>query len=87
MYSLSKKDELRREDLCCRGVSRGSKISMYACVGSTDEKWRHSKGGPIVHVNTGLCLDVTDVKNGEYPVLNDCNPNKPGQNWEFRVYY
>ncbi len=87
VFSLSNKDELRREDLCCQGRNtEGSTVMMYTCSGNSNEKWTHKKGDQIVHVNSGLCLDVTDVKNGEFPHLNQCNPNRPGQKWEFRNY-
>jgi polypeptide N-acetylgalactosaminyltransferase len=87
VFSWSKSYELRREDLCCAGQnSPGSQIIMYHCSGNTNERWNHTKSGHIVHINTGLCLDVTDVKNGEHPKLNHCNSNRPGQNWEFKNY-
>ena len=87
VFSLSKKDELRREDLCV--ISHGTPgavATMNQCTGRSSEKWRHQKGGQIVHIESGLCLDITDVKNGEYAKVNKCNPNKPGQLFEFRNY-
>ena len=86
VFSFSKNFELRREDLCCTGGTEGTKVGMYDCTSSSNQKWQHKKGGPIVHVNTGLCLDVTKIKSGDLPVLNECNPNRLGQNWEFASY-
>ena len=86
-FSLSNNDELRREDFCCHGSKTdGSIIMMSDCSGNSNEKWTHKKGGQIIHVDSGLCLDVTEVKNGEFPRLNRCNSNKPGQKWEFGNY-
>jgi polypeptide N-acetylgalactosaminyltransferase len=88
VFSLSKKNELRREDLCCYGAStRGSVVKMQMCYNSDLQHWTHSKETKaIVHTKSGLCLDVTDVKNGEFAKLDECNANKPGQMWEFRNY-
>lgn len=88
VFSLSKNDELRREDLCCTGSSEGQSIYMHSCsVDSTNQKWKHDRTtGQIKHSKSGLCLDVTGVKNSEYPVLNRCDEDKPGQKWEFKNY-
>lgn len=87
VFSLSKSDELRREDLCVLSYgSAGSVVMMNHCSGNGNEKWKHSKAGPIIHTESGLCLDVTDVKNGEFAKVNTCNPQKSGQMWEFKNY-
>ncbi len=87
VFSLSNKDELRREDLCVLTQgSAGSVVQMNHCSGNSNEKWTHTKSGPIIHKDSGLCLDVTDVKNGEYAKVNKCNPQKPGQMWDFKNY-
>jgi hypothetical protein len=61
-------DELRREDLCCTGsYSEGSDVQMLPCYGDKSHKWEHDrKTKSIMHKASGLCLDVTNVKNGEY---------------------
>jgi hypothetical protein len=68
VFSLSKADELRREDLCSSGAGKeGSDVQMVPCYGDKMHKWTHSKkSSSIVHKESGLCLDVTNVKNGEY---------------------
>ena len=69
------------------GQSEGSPIKLAPCTGSPEQKWKHSKEEKtLVHSKTGLCLDVTGVKNGEEPKLQKCNPNTPGQTWEFKTY-
>ena len=87
VFSLSNSDELRREDLCALSHGgAGSVVQMNHCSGARSEKWKHSKSGPIIHIDSGLCLDVTDVKNGEHAKVNKCNAQKPGQIWEFKNY-
>ena len=60
---------------------------MVSCSGRSNEKWKHQKGGPIVHVDSGLCLDITEVKPWGNPVLNECSTNKTEQNWQFKTYH
>ncbi len=87
VFSLSKKDELRREELCCSGNKNpGSIVIMEPCWGKPNQKWTHTKNGAIVNKDSGLCIDITDVKNGENPKLNECKPDKSGQMWEFKFY-
>lgn len=87
VFSLSKTYELRREDLCCTGHrTAGSPVIMEPCWGKSSQKWNHTKNNAIVHAETGMCIDVTDVKNNEVARLNPCNDNKPGQKWEFKFY-
>jgi polypeptide N-acetylgalactosaminyltransferase len=87
LFSLTNKDELRREVLCCYGINKeGSNIMMQKCTGNLNERWKHIKGDQIIHVDSGLCIDVTDVKNNEFPVLNKCDTNKRGQKWLFKNY-
>jgi polypeptide N-acetylgalactosaminyltransferase len=87
VFSLSKDNQLRREDLCCIGNnSPGYVVTMTHCSGSSNEKWSHKQSGQIVHSSSGLCLDITGVKNGEFPKLQHCDESKPGQIWEFRHY-
>jgi hypothetical protein len=49
-------------------------------------KWKHTQGGTIMHVKTGLCIDATDVKNGQNTKMETCDESKPGQKWEFEKY-
>ena len=87
VFSLSKKDELRREELCCTGnKTPGSLVLMEPCWGKSNQKWKHKKGDAIVNVESGLCIDVTNVKNNEIAKLEVCKLNKPGQLWEFKFY-
>ncbi|CAF0715034.1 unnamed protein product [Brachionus calyciflorus] len=88
VFSLSNSDELRREDVCCVGQSSaGSVVRLVYCNGMASQKWIHDRqSGAVVHKSSGLCLDVTDVKNGELAKLENCNKNRPGQIWQFKNY-
>jgi hypothetical protein len=44
VFSLSHKDELRREDLCCYAENNaGSTVKMMLCNGQSNQKWTHIK--------------------------------------------
>jgi hypothetical protein len=64
----------------------GSTVILSPCTGGSKEKWKHKKGGQIVHIESGMCLDITDVKHGEYAKINKCDSNKLGQFFEFENY-
>ena len=44
-FSLSRKDELRREDFCCsvNGKTPGTTILMSDCHDGNNQKWTHTK--------------------------------------------
>lgn len=85
VFSLSYTNELRREESCA--LVQGNEGRLGHCSGGAEQKWTHTKESKtIVHTKTGLCLDVTGVKNGETAKLNECAPNTPGQIWEFKNY-
>jgi hypothetical protein len=87
VFSLSHKNELRREDLCCSGSNApGSSVIMEPCWDKSNQKWKHTKSSTIVHIESGLCIDITDVKSGEIAKLKTCDTSKPGQLWEFKFY-
>ena len=44
------------------------------------------KDGAIVHKESGLCLDITDVKSGETAKVQKCESSKSGQLWSFQNY-
>ena len=43
------------------------------------------KNGAIVHKQSGLCIDITNVKSGEFAKVQKCS-DKSGQIWEFKNY-
>ncbi|XP_060585105.1 probable N-acetylgalactosaminyltransferase 9 isoform X2 [Ruditapes philippinarum] len=88
VFSLSLKDELRREDGCMStGGSNGDKISLTKCIeGDKNQQFKHDKQkSTIVHVGSGRCLDVADEKSSGYVRVRDCN-NSDSQKWNFEHY-
>ncbi|KAJ8314078.1 hypothetical protein KUTeg_008639 [Tegillarca granosa] len=73
VFSLSMDDELRREE-SCMGFSGqdAAKIQLEPCNGGKRQKWKHDKNsGTIVHVDSGMCLDVYKSKAGGHVVDSD----------------
>jgi polypeptide N-acetylgalactosaminyltransferase len=89
VFSWSESYEIRREDVCFSSRSKynsDKSITMRPCSGSQDEKWSHTKNGQIKNIASGLCIDITDINNAGYPILQQCDENKSGQNWFFKTY-
>ncbi|CAF3958330.1 unnamed protein product, partial [Rotaria sp. Silwood1] len=88
--SLSKNDQLRREDTCAVTSGQNSD-SMNVILSQCDyvdrnQKWIHEKNGLIVHHPSKLCLDVEGLSNNDQVKLKQCEPNKPSQRWVFEHY-
>ncbi|CAF1553477.1 unnamed protein product [Rotaria magnacalcarata] len=84
-YSLSKDNQLRREETCAVSVGSESLI-MSSCNLSNLQHWTHEKNGTLVHYPSNLCLDVEGVANTEQVKLKPCEPNKLSQQWLFEHY-
>jgi polypeptide N-acetylgalactosaminyltransferase len=84
--SLSKKDQLRREDVC--SVTMDSTSVVLASCNFADQKqtWTHEKNGSIIHFPSKLCLDVEGLSNNDQIKLKTCEANKPSQQWRFQYY-
>ncbi|XP_013399940.1 polypeptide N-acetylgalactosaminyltransferase 13-like isoform X3 [Lingula anatina] len=88
VFSLSQKNELRREEACLDSVgAEGSKVSLNPCHGHKgNQEWRHHKdSGVIVHVPSGKCLDVSGLKSGDSVQLKKCNGGND-QKWTIEHY-
>ncbi|CAF3665139.1 unnamed protein product [Rotaria sp. Silwood1] len=89
-FSLSKTDQLRREDTC--SVTSGhNSDTMDVILSNCDyadksQKWIHERNGSIVHLPSKLCLDVEGLSNNDQVKLRQCVPNKPSQRWVFEHY-
>lgn len=68
LLSYTWRKELRKEDSCAQLESAespekggGHKVMMAPCGEESGaearQEWNHTKGGPIKHVITGLCLE------------------------------
>ncbi|CAF3694463.1 unnamed protein product [Rotaria sp. Silwood1] len=89
-FSLSKTDQLRREDTCSVTSGHNSDI-MDVILSNCDyadksQKWIHERNGSIVHLPSKLCLDVEGLSNNDQVKLRQCVPNKPSQRWVFEHY-
>ncbi|CAF1010915.1 unnamed protein product [Rotaria magnacalcarata] len=89
-FSLSKHDDLRREDTCAVVSGHGSDslpVILSACAYiDHNQKWVLEKNGAIVHHPSKLCLDIEGLKNNDQLQLKKCEPNKPSQQWRFEHY-
>ncbi|CAF1270040.1 unnamed protein product [Adineta steineri] len=89
-FSLTKTDQLRREDTCSLSTGRGSDsvgVALSQCESSDkNQKWTHEKNGTIIHHPSKLCLDIEGLKNNDQINLKKCQPNKPSQQWLFEHY-
>lgn len=57
---------------------------MHPCSGGPNEKWKY-ENKQIIHVETGLCLDFTDLKDSDIARMEKCEPNKKGQLFDFKL--
>ncbi|CAF1233072.1 unnamed protein product [Adineta ricciae] len=89
-FSLTKTDQLRREDTCALISGRGSDgagVILSQCdYSDRNQKWTHEKNGTIVHHPSELCLDVEGLANNDQVKLRKCQPNKRSQQWLFEHY-
>ena len=88
-WSLSNTSQIRREGLCAhsvRGAMPGSHVRIMQCQKEMSEYWQHTRNGHLKNKLTGLCMDATSLKNGNYLVVNTCNSTLRGQQWAFANY-
>lgn len=63
--------------------SNGTKVQLWDCNGSNQQKWRFHRDGTIRSAYNGWCLDSdlnTINRNGTYVQLWDCK-GQPQQQW------
>ncbi|XP_014475958.1 PREDICTED: polypeptide N-acetylgalactosaminyltransferase 1 isoform X2 [Dinoponera quadriceps] len=89
-FSLSNSGELRRDDSCARVDADNSKVhvpvEMFDCnIEKGGKEWMLTKDSKIVHVETGLCLDGTQVQSEEDVFATAC-ADVPNQFWKFDFY-
>ncbi|GAB6033396.1 hypothetical protein CHUAL_013159 [Chamberlinius hualienensis] len=84
--SLSKKSELRREEMCGELAIGTNKLRMTKCHNKKgNQEWIHTKHGPLIHKITGKCLDLLNSTSESEIMSSDCNGSL-SQNWTFDVY-
>ncbi|CAF3344107.1 unnamed protein product [Rotaria socialis] len=84
-YSLSKENQLRREETCAVTMASQSLV-MGSCRLGNEQHWTHEQNGTLVHHPSNLCLDVDGVAHTEEVKLKPCEPNKLSQQWLFEHY-
>ncbi|CAJ0941791.1 unnamed protein product, partial [Mesorhabditis belari] len=91
-FSFSKDYEVRREATCLQvdhknpGNPKRNAL-IQPCSDATKVQFKHTKGGPITHVESGLCLDVDGVESGGDVYFTECNTEKATQKWTFQKYF
>lgn len=65
-----------------RGTENGTKLNIYDCVGSSNQKWTTRSDGSIVGVGSGRCVDVVggSTSNSARVQLWDCHGGS-NQKW------
>ena len=89
VFSYTYATTVRREDVCLSsyiGARPGNTVRVMQCRGDQSEEWSHVRGGPIMHKQNGLCLDLTGLRNGDLMRLQKCDSNLPDQRWSFGNY-
>jgi endo-1,4-beta-xylanase len=64
------------------GTANGSHVQIYSCWGGANQQWILQSDGSIVGVQSGLCLDATNVgtSNGTLLQLWSCSGSS-NQKW------
>ncbi|XP_042239465.1 polypeptide N-acetylgalactosaminyltransferase 1-like [Homarus americanus] len=88
--SLSKKGELRREEVCAEVPSffmrSTEKVRMTSCHGQRgNQEWILTQTGHLVHKTTNKCLDRGDKQSMDDVFVTDC-ANSRTQQWWFDHY-
>uniref|UniRef100_A0A914KS89 Polypeptide N-acetylgalactosaminyltransferase n=1 Tax=Meloidogyne incognita TaxID=6306 RepID=A0A914KS89_MELIC len=88
VFSLSKKNQLRREITCAE--ARESEKVVYLVpncdLGNKNQLWEQTKDGLMKNLGTNLCLESLNAKNGDQVPLEICDKDKLTQKWEF-IYW
>ncbi|XP_013786813.2 polypeptide N-acetylgalactosaminyltransferase 1-like [Limulus polyphemus] len=89
VFSLSASNELRQEENCAEVLyktSKYQKVMMVKCHGRGEgQEWHHMRGGPIIHRETGKCLDVAGSKATKDVYVTECKGTH-SQIWWFENY-
>lgn len=85
VFSLSLKNQLRREEGCLEIYKIGDKPMLYSCDShKSNQQWIYFKSnGTLVHIKTGACLDST--RNGQHVSTKKCSKSDT-QKWAFEHY-
>ncbi|CAD6196353.1 unnamed protein product [Caenorhabditis auriculariae] len=91
MFSISKENELRREETCVDvGIETKDGVrpaKVVQCKRNDFVEFEHEKGKFLKHKKTGLCLDMGGVSAGGDIYFQKCDENRPSQNWIIDKYF
>ncbi|UJR37273.1 hypothetical protein I4U23_029982 [Adineta vaga] len=77
--SLTKTDQLRREDTCSITLDSSSIVLTNCDFSNQKQSWKHEKNGTLIHYPSKLCLDVEGLSNDDQVKLKPCEANKLSQ--------
>ncbi|XP_050418639.2 probable N-acetylgalactosaminyltransferase 9 isoform X1 [Patella vulgata] len=88
VFSYSLDGELRREEGCLTTHGEdGSVVKLEQCRNNSLQKWNHDKeSGTIKHVESGKCLDRSDIPSGKSIIVKICKKGVDSQKWAFEHY-
>ncbi|XP_075212593.1 polypeptide N-Acetylgalactosaminyltransferase 1 [Lycorma delicatula] len=85
LFSFSLQGELRRENLCAE-VMENDEVMLFKCHDGSNQKWVFNNIGQIQNVETHLCLDSANLRNGDTLRVSDCT-DSPTQHWSWDHFY
>ncbi|XP_001607575.2 polypeptide N-acetylgalactosaminyltransferase 1 [Nasonia vitripennis] len=86
-FSVDEFGQLRKENVCATIVKDSFMVQMVSCNKHVEpKKWRLTKYGQIMHVQSGLCLDASGLKSSQKILARTCSKNTPDQQWKFDHY-
>ncbi|ESO03689.1 hypothetical protein HELRODRAFT_112090 [Helobdella robusta] len=84
VFSYTKTNELRREDLCVDAIGRADvSVTLTFCHGHKgNQEWIYDKATKqIKHYTLTVCLDARDLKNSDTVKLQQCDDSSITQKW------
>jgi hypothetical protein len=87
LFSFTNSDQIRHDDYCFYSdPSLVLSLNTTKCNSADNQKWIHTKDGPIVNKKTGLCIDITGMKSYDLAKMEKCDSSKEGQKWKWLNY-
>uniref|UniRef100_U5EZA8 Polypeptide N-acetylgalactosaminyltransferase n=1 Tax=Corethrella appendiculata TaxID=1370023 RepID=U5EZA8_9DIPT len=90
LLSLTRNNVLRTERSCATVQhTRDSSqrfVVMVPCIGDDEvsDNWNITNSKQLKHIQTGLCLDSSDLSTKNYVHVTTCNSGVKSQKWEFQ---
>uniref|UniRef100_A0A182QIX5 Polypeptide N-acetylgalactosaminyltransferase n=1 Tax=Anopheles farauti TaxID=69004 RepID=A0A182QIX5_9DIPT len=89
LFSLTKRGVLRNERSCATvqtSKSESKFVVMIPCVDDDDfdDTWDFTEHRQLMHKQSGMCLDSSDLSTKSYVHVATCHPGIKTQKWEFQ---